>query len=282
MEHGSVQGKKREYNLLTLANHKITDKQKSEVYGTDSQKLLPTDLGYATNDFLVKQFPEILNYDFTANEEANFDKIAEGKAKWVEKVDEFYHTFHPLIEKVPSGKVASRQLGNDPVSGLPVIAKITKLGPCVQLGDSDDEKPKFVSLKRGQSIYTITLNEALELFSNALPYSLGELNGEEIVIGEGKYGPYFRYKGQFVSIPKSIDPRAITMEQVKQLLEEKEQKQEPLRTFGDIQILNGRYGAYIKAPEGNFRLPKNVKVDSLTENDVKTLISASFPRKSKK
>ena len=282
VEHGSVQGKKREYNLLTLANHKITDKQKSEVYGTDSQKLLPTDLGYATNDFLVKQFPEILNYDFTANEEANFDKIAEGKAKWVETVDEFYHTFHPLIEKVPSGKVASRQLGNDPVSGLPVIAKITKLGPCVQLGDSDDEKPKFVSLKRGQSIYTITLNEALELFSNALPYSLGELNGEEIVIGEGKYGPYFRYKGQFVSIPKSIDPRAITMEQVKQLLAEKEQKQEPLRTFGDIQILNGRYGAYIKAPEGNFRLPKNVKVDSLTENDVKTLISASFPRKSKK
>ena len=282
VERGSVTGQKREYNLLVLNNHKITDKQKLELYGADTQKLLPTDLGFATNDFLVKQFPEILSYDFTATEEANFDKVAEGKANWVETVDNFYHAFHPMIEKVPSGKVASRMLGTDPATGLPVLAKITKLGPCVQLGDADDEKPKFASLQRGQSIYTITLEQALELFHNALPYTLGQLDGEDIVIGEGKYGPYFRHKGQFVSIPKSIDPHNITMEQVQQLLAEQEQKQEPIRTFGDIQILHGRYGAYIKAPEGNFRIPKSVKVETLTENDVKKMILTPFPRKSKK
>ena len=282
VERGSVAGKKHEYNLLTLHNHKITDKQKTELYGADTQKLLPTDLGFATNDFLVKQFPEILSYDFTATEEANFDKVAEGKANWVEKVDDFYHAFHPLIEKVPAGKVAHRLLGTDPVTGLPVLAKITKLGPCVQLGDADDEKPKFVSLQRGQSIYTITLEEALDLFHNALPYTLGQLDGQDIVIGEGKYGPYFRYKGQFVSIPKSIDPHTITMEEVQQLLADKEQKQEPILTFGNIQVLRGRYGAYIKTPEGNFRIPKSVKVETLTENDVKKMILTPFPRKSKK
>lgn len=274
VEHCSIAGKKREYNLLTLRNHKITDKQKNELYGADSQKLRPTDLGCATNDFLVAQFPDILSYDFTATEEANFDKVAEGKSDWVKTVDHFYKAFHPLIEKVPSGKVASRQLGFDPVSGLPVIAKITRLGPCVQLGDSDDEKPKFASLKRGQSIYTISLAEALELFQNALPYTLGQLDGEDVVIGEGKFGPYCRYKGSFVSIPKSIDPRTITMEQVQQLLAEKEQKQEPLLSFGDIQVLQGRYGgAYIKTPQGNYRLPKNLKVETLTEEMVQKYIS---------
>ncbi len=279
---GNIPSSKREYNLLTLRNHTITDKQKSELFGGDAQKLIPTDLGIATNDFLVKQFPEILSYDFTATEEANFDKVAEGQANWVDTVDNFYHAFHPLIEKVPSGKVASRFLGNDPKTGLPVLAKITKLGPCVQLGDSDEEKPKFASLQHGQSIYTITLEQALELFHNALPYTLGQLNGEDIVIGEGKYGPYVRYQGKFVSIPKSIDPHIITMEQVEKLLAENEHKQEPIRVFGDIQVLHGRYGAYIKAPTGNFRIPKSVKVETLTENDVKKLISTPFPRKSKK
>ena len=126
------------------------------------------------------------------------------------------------------------------------------------------------------------MQEALQLFQNALPYTLGELNGKEVVIGEGKFGPYFRYNGNFVSIPKSIDPHSITMEQVQQLLSDKEQEQEPLRTFGDIQILQGRYGAYIKTKNGNFRIPRSVKVETLTENDVKKLISAPFPRKSKK
>ncbi|MBR0295972.1 MAG: type I DNA topoisomerase [Paludibacteraceae bacterium] len=274
---GNITGKKREYNLLTLHNRKIADRQKNEIYGADSQKLLPTDLGCMTNDFLVDYFPEILSYDFTATEEANFDRIAEGNANWVETVDNFYHAFHPLIEKVPSGKVASRLLGHDPKTGEPVLAKITKLGPCVQLGDSDDEKPKFVSLLPGQSIYTITLKEALALFDNALPYTLGQLDGQDIVIGEGKFGPYFRYGKEFISIPKSIDPRAITMEQVKQLLAEKSQKQEPIQVFGNIQVLHGRFGAYIKTPGGNYRIPKSIKPEQMTENDVKQLIAKAQP-----
>ena len=293
VERGNIAGKKREYNLLTLKNGKITDKQKQEIYGADLQKLLPTDLGRMTNDFLVKQFPEILSYDFTATEEANFDKIAAGETNWVNTVDTFYHKFHPLIEHVPSGKVASRLLGKDPVSGQPVLAKISKLGPCVQLGDSDNEKPQFASLKRGQSLYTITLNEALELFKNALPYTLCEHEGEEVVVGEGKYGPYLRYKGEFISIPKSIDPLAITEEVALKLIAEKQQQSDIIQVWGDVQVLNGRYGPYIKTPEGNVRIPKSVDAAKMTLEEAKSLIekassgdskpkNASFRRKNTK
>ena len=272
VERGNVQGKKREYNLLTLKGGKIADKQKQEVYGTDLQKLLPTDLGRMTNDFLVQQFPEILSYDFTATEEANFDKIATGEADWVKTVDSFYHTFHPMIESVPSGKVASRLVGTDPTTGEPVLAKITKLGPCIQLGDSDDEKPKFASLKRGQSIYTITLEEALSLFQNALPYTLCEIDGEEVVVSEGKYGPYIRFKGEFISIPKTLDPMTITEEDVRKLIDEKEKKQDPIRVWGDIQLLNGRYGAYLKTSEGNYRIPKGTDIDKMTKGEAQNII----------
>ena len=272
VERGNIAGMKREYNLLTLKNGKITDKQKQEMYGADLQKLLPTDLGRLANDFLVEQFPEILSYDFTATEEANFDKIAAGKADWVKTVDKFYKMFHPMIEHVPVGKVASRSLGTDPVSGQPVLAKITKLGPCVQLGDSDDEKPKFASLKRGQSLFTITLEEAMELFRTALPYTLCAHEGEPIVVGEGQYGPYLRYKGEFISIPKSIDPQAITEEEALRLIQEKAQKSEPIHVWGDIQVLDGRYGAYIKTPTGNFRIPKGTDVAAMTAEMAKEII----------
>jgi len=284
VERGSVLGKKREYNLLTLKNGKITDKQKQEMYGADLQKLLPTDLGRMANDFLVAQFPEILSYDFTATEEATFDKIADGEADWVQSVDTFYKMFHPMIEHVPGGHLPGRQLGIDPVSKQCVIAKITKLGPCVQLGDSDDEKPKFASLKRGQSIYSITLDEALELFEKALPYTLCEYEGEEVVVSEGPYGPYLRFKGEFISIPKSIDPLAITEEQAVKLIQDKDQKNEPIHVWGDIQVLNGRYGAYIKTPAGNFRIPKNVNVENLTAQEAAAIVDkgASVAPKPKK
>lgn len=293
VERGSVPGRKREYNLLTLKNGKISDRLKTEMYGADPQKLLPTDLGRITNDFLVEQFPTILSYDFTATEEANFDKIATGEANWVNTVDTFYHTFHPLTEKVPSGKLPGRKLGIDAASGEPVIAKITKLGPCIQIGDSDDEKPKFASLKRGQSLFTITLDEALDLFKHALPYTLCDINGEEVVVGEGKYGPYLRYKGEFISIPRSIDPMAITEEEALKLIAEKEQKQEPIHEWGDIQILEGRYGPYVKKGETNYRIPKNIDAAKMTEEDAKSIIekaslmqtkvqNATFRRKNKK
>jgi DNA topoisomerase-1 len=209
VEKGSVAGQKRDTAILTLKNGIVTEKQKSELYGAESQRFLPTDLGYITNDFLVAHFPSILSYDFTAHEEEQFDKIAVGRADWQETVDKFYKTFKPLLSSIPSGKVEGRLLGNDPATGEPVIAKISKLGPCVQIGDATNDKPRFASLKKGQSIYSITLSEALELFKNALPISLGEYEGNEVIIGEGKYGPYVHYDKLFISIPKGKDPLTV-------------------------------------------------------------------------
>ena len=277
VEHRNIEGVKRTYNILTLQNGKISDKKKSEIVGTDTGKLVPTDLGRITNDFLVEQFPAILSYDFTAHSEESFDAIAAGETDWTKTVDEFYQTFHPLIKQVPSGKMAARLIGNHPETGEPVLARITKNGPCVQLGDSETEKPQFVSLQKGQSIFTITLEEALDLFRTAFPYSLGEWEGKEIVVGEGKFGPYLRYGNDFISIPKQIDPHHIQMEQAIELIGKHNQQQLPLHTWGDVQVLNGRYGAYIKAPTGNYKIPRQVNVDTMTEEECRALIANSEP-----
>ena len=277
VERGNVEGVAREYNILTLKNGKIADKTKTENIGTETGRLLPTDLGRITNDFLVDQFPAILSYDFTAREEENFDAIAAGEAEWVKTVDNFYHTFHPLIQQVPSGKMAARELGVDPATGEPVFARISKNGPCVQMGNSDTEKPRFVSMPKGMSLFTITLEQALSLFQNALPLTLGEYQGQEVVIGEGKYGPYIRYNGSFTSLPKNTDPYSVTLEQVIQLLEQKQQQEEPIHVFGDIQVLNGRYGAYIKTPQGNYKLPRGVEATTLTAEACQEIIAKSEP-----
>jgi DNA topoisomerase-1 len=277
VERGNIEGAAREFNILTLKHGKIADKTKIENAGAESGRLLPTDLGRITNDFLVDQFPAILSYDFTAREEENFDAIAAGEAEWVKTVDNFYHTFHPLIEDVPSGKMAARELGVDPQSGEPIFARISKNGPCVQMGNSDTEKPRFVSMPKGMSLFTITLEQALELFQNALPLTLGSWNGNEVVIGEGKYGPYVRYNGSFTSLPKNTDPYTVTLEQAIQLLEQKHQQEEPIHVFGDIQVLNGRYGAYIKTPQGNYKLPRGVEASSLTAEACQDIIAKSEP-----
>ena len=277
VERGNVEGTTREYNILTLKQGKIADKTKTENVGAETGRLLPTDLGRITNDFLVDQFPAILSYDFTAREEENFDAIAAGEAEWVKTVDNFYHTFHPLIQQVPSGKMAARELGVDPATGEPVFARISKNGPCVQLGNSDTEKPRFVSMPKGMSLFTITLEQALSLFQNALPLTLGEYQGQEVVIGEGKYGPYIRYNGSFTSLPKNTDPYSVTLDQAIQLLEQKQQQEEPIHVFGDIQVLNGRYGAYIKTPQGNYKLPRGVEVASLTAEACQEIIAKSEP-----
>ena len=277
VERGNVEGTTREYNILTLKQGKIADKTKTENVGAETGRLLPTDLGRITNDFLVDQFPAILSYDFTAREEENFDAIAAGEAEWVKMVDNFYHTFHPLIQQVPSGKMAARELGVDPATGEPVFARISKNGPCVQLGNSDTEKPRFVSMPKGMSLFTITLEQALSLFQNALPLTLGEYQGQEVVIGEGKYGPYIRYNGSFTSLPKNTDPYSVTLDQAIQLLEQKQQQEEPIHVFGDIQVLNGRYGAYIKTPQGNYKLPRGVEVATLTAEACQEIIAKSEP-----
>ena len=277
VERTNVEGAAREYNMLTLKQGKITDKTKTENVGAETNRLLPTDLGRITNDFLVDQFPAILSYDFTAREEENFDAIAAGEAEWVKTVDNFYHTFHPLIQQVPSGKMAARELGVDPATGEPVFARISKNGPCVQLGNSDTEKPRFVSMPKGMSLFTITLEQALSLFQNALPLTLGEYQGQAVVIGEGKYGPYIRYNGSFTSLPKNTDPYSVTLEQAIGLLEQKQQQEEPIHVFGDIQVLNGRYGAYIKTSQGNYKLPRGVEATTLTAEACQEIIAKSEP-----
>ena len=283
VENGNIAGVKRPYACFVLKNGKISEKKKQEMVGAESHKLLPTDLGRAANSFLVEQFPEILSYDFTSNSEKQFDEVAEGNADWRETVDQFYQTFEPLIKKVPSGKIAARVLGTDPKTGLEVSAKIAKNGPCIQLGSTDsDEKPKFVSLPKGLSIYTITLPEALELFEHALPYTLGEIDGQEVIVGSAKYGPFIRIGSEFISIPKNIDPMTITMDEAKQLIAKKKQLAEPIHVFGDIQVLNGRFGAYIRKGEQNFKIPRTIKAEELTEAACKEIIANTDVSASKK
>ena len=279
VEKGSVAGQKRDTAILTLKNGMVTEKQKSELYGAESQRFLPTDLGYITNDFLVAHFPSILSYDFTAHEEEQFDKIAVGRADWQETVDKFYKTLQPLLSSIPSGKVEGRMLGNDPVSGEPVVAKISKIGPCVQIGDATNDKPRFASLKKGQSIYSITLSEALELFKNALPISLGEFEGKEVIVGEGKYGPYVHYDKLFISIPKGKDPLALKIDEAIALIREKQEATTPIHQWGEIQVLRSKYGAYIHTPEGNYRISKSTNAEAMTEADVRQIIAQSEPLK---
>ncbi len=275
VQRGNVPGKKRAYNTLILKNGVIAEKKQQENVGAESQRLLPTDLGRITNDFLVEQFPAILSYDFTAKEEQNFDKIAEGKADWTKVVDSFYKTFHPLISQVPSGKIAGRTLGIDPKTGEEVQVRITKNGPCVQIGNTDGEKPRFASLQKGQSIFTITLDEALQLFDQALPITLGDHNGDDVIVADGKYGPYVRIGKTFASLPKGTDPFSMTLESAVALVEQKQNAALPIHDWGEIKVLRGRYGAYIKQGETNYRIPKSTDVEHMTREDAIVLINAT-------
>ena len=279
VEKGSVAGQKRDISVLTLKNGMVIEKQKSEIYGAESQRFLPTDLGRITNDYLVAHFPQILSYDFTAHEEEQFDRIALGRTDWVKTVDEFYKTFKPLLSSIPSGKVEGRFVGNDPVSGQPIVAKISKIGPCVQMGDATQDKPKFASLKKGQSIFSITLNEALELFKNALPMNLGEYEGKDVVIGEGKYGAYVHYDNAFISIPNGVDPLTMKLEDAIALIEQKKRESTPIYEWGDVQVLHGRYGDYIHTKEGNYQIPKGRTAESLSEVEVREIIAKNEPIK---
>lgn len=264
---GSIPGKKREFNILTLKGGKISDRMKQETYGQDSMKFIPSDLGRITNDFLIDQFPNILSYDFTAKEEEKFDSIATGEANWTEVVDEFYRVFHPGVQAIPSGKVAGRKIGVDPATGETVWAKISKIGPCVQIGDMENGKPRFASLQKGQSLFTITLEEALDLFNIPKYNVVCQINGEDVISGNGRYGPYIRYQGAFISVPRDKASQPLTEELVRTLIANHQQSAKPIREFGDIAVMQGRYGAYIKTKEGNVRLPKSVDPSTITEQE---------------
>ncbi len=264
VEKGDKPGQERNYRTITLSGNEIAEESHSTVVGQERGKLLPTDTGIVVNDFLKENFPEIMDYNFTADIEKKFDEIAEGKIAWEGIVKEFYEDFEPQVEKSinthTEHKVGERLLGNDPATGAPVTVKIGRFGPVAQLGSTDiKQKPRFAQLAAGQKLETITLAEALELFR--LPRKLGMYEGEPITIGAGKYGPYIAHKGSYVSIPKGTDPMEITFEQAVIMMHRKhvEESERHLKTFSEdaeMEVLNGRYGPYIAYKGNNYRLPK--------------------------
>lgn len=267
VEKGDRQGTERQFITLTLSCGKINETTKTETVGSDKGKLIPTDTGIVVNDFLTKYFPNVLDYNFTANVEQRFDEIAEGNTGWHSEINGFYNVFHPEVTKASDmrleHKVGERTLGTDPVSGRRVSVKIGRFGPVVQIGDSsDEEKPQFASLAKDQSVFDITLEQALKLFD--LPRTLGEYESKDVVVGVGRFGPYVRHDGKFVSIPKDIQPTSISLEEAEELINAKRQAeaQKVVKIFDedpDMQILNGRYGVYIAYKKSNFKIPRTVE-----------------------
>ncbi|MBQ3070182.1 MAG: type I DNA topoisomerase [Tidjanibacter sp.] len=277
-------GVRRPYAQITLSKGKLTEKEHSEVVGKEKGKLAPTDIGMLVNDYLQEQFPGILDYNFTATVEKEFDLIAEGKEGWTEMIGEFYGDFHKTVEDALGAQIKQnntvRQLGVDPASGQPVSARIGRYGPMVQIGGEDGGKARFASLKKDQLIATITLEEALELF--VLPRALGAHKGEEVSVGIGKFGPYVRYGNKFVSMPKGDDPYTITLERASELIEQKEVKdksaKEPIKRFDgveDLVILSGIYGPYIQCAGKNYRIPKTKDPLTLTIEECRAIVAKS-------
>lgn len=289
VEKGNVEGEERTYNILTLKKGKIKDADKKEIWGADKNKMKPTDTGIVVNDFLVEYFPNIVDFNFTAEVEKDFDKIAEGKLQWTTSIDRFYKDFHPVVEETINmrmeQKAGERVLGEDPKTGRQLSVKIGRYGPLAQIGTSDeDEKPLFASLLKSQSIETITLEEALDLFK--LPRNLGEYNEKEMTVGVGRFGPYVRHNSKFVSIPKEFDPLDITAEQAIELIEAKAKRDREriIKTFEDepdIQVLNGRYGPYIAYKKSNYKIPKKQKPEELSLDDCRKIIEDTDKGKSK-
>ena len=268
VEKGDKKGEKRPYVILSQKPGKALSRTtKTEMVGNEKGKLLPTDTGIVVNDFLVKYFPNIVDYNFTASVEKEFDEIAEGKEQWQQMMREFYDDLKPEIDKVMNiqldHKVGERVLGTDPKSGREVSVKIGRFGPIVQIGNAnDEEKPRFAQLNKGQSIHQITLEEALDLFK--LPRVLGEYKGAEVKVGTGRFGPYIQVNKEYVSIPKEDDPMTITLEEAVVLIDKKHQQDasKHLKTFEEepeMEIMNGRYGPYIVYKGKNYRLPKTIK-----------------------
>jgi DNA topoisomerase-1 len=281
VEKGDRQAEKRDFNLLKLKGDKISDTIKSENTGAEKSKLFPTDIGIVVTDFLTEYFPDILNYNFTADVEKEFDHIADGKINWTKSIDKFYKKFHPIVEdtlKNSERQVGERILGTDPASGRQLSVKIGKFGPLAQIGTSEEEeKPVFASLRKDQSIESITLEEALELFK--LPRQVGEYEGKVMTVAIGRFGPYIRHDNAFYSLPKTDDPMSVTTERAIEIMEEK-RNAEKNRTIsvlgenGEIQVLNGRYGAYFTFNKINYKIPKDTEASSLTFEKCQELIAA--------
>lgn len=256
----------RQLKNITLAKGKISEKTTTETITSEKGKLMPTDIGVVVNDFLTQYFPNILDYNFTAKVEQDFDAIAQGKQEWTDSIRSFYNIFHPSVDKALNmrleHKVGERVLGTDPATGKQVSVKIGKYGPVVQLGETDsDQKPQFASLLKDQSVATLTLEQALKLFE--FPRVIGSFEDSDISVAVGRFGPYIKHAGKFVSIPKTLTPETITAEQAIKLIEDKrvEDKNKIVKTFENddkLQVLNGRYGIYIAYNGANYKIPKTI------------------------
>lgn len=289
VEKRSSEGKETPYVVLTLdKNDRIKETRKSTFVGKDSGKLVPTDTGIIVTQFLTEAFPKVLDYNFTAEVEKKFDDIAEGHTEWREMIGAFYALFHEHVEEVnatkTTRKVGERKLGKDPKSGEPVFAKIGRFGPMIQIGEVTDDgpKPRFSSIPKEMSLETITLEEALKLF--ILPRDLGEKDGVTYQANNGRFGPYVRYgSNKFVSIPKDSSPFTVTLEEAVALAKAKEEAEakKVIKTFGEgaemVEVLNGRFGPYIKYDGGNYKIPKGTDAEKMGEDEVRALIANSEP-----
>ena len=288
---GDKEGTERKYDVITLKGGNITETTKTEITGAERNKLFPTDVGIVVTDFLDENFPEIMDYNFTADVEKQFDEVAEGKKEWTGLMHDFYENFEPQVEKTladKSGhKAGERQLGIDPQSGRPVFVKIGRYGPMVQIGQAGDkEKPVFATMKKGQSTETLTLEEALELFK--LPRTLGEFEDKEVSVGAGRFGPYIKHDGKYVSLPKDEDPLKVSLEKAVELILAKREAEAKrfIKSFEEdpeMEILNGPYGPYISYKKKNYRLPKDKKESAagLTFDECMKIINAETEKPKK-
>lgn len=290
VEKSNLEGTPRTFTTLTLEKGKVTKSDTTSTVGADKGKLMPTDIGIVVNDFLTDNFPNVLNYNFTADLEERFDLVAEGKAQWKKEIRGFYDVFHPEVERANDmrleHKVGERVLGTDPASGKPVSVKIGRFGPVVQIGEStDEEKPRFASLRKDQSVFDITLADALKLFE--LPRDLGSFEDETVTVAAGRFGPYIRHAGKFVSIPRTLSPLDITLDEAVDLIKAKREadSKKLVKTFDEdpeLQILNGRYGMYLSYKKNNYKLPKTVEDPAaLTREECLAIIESqeSKPRR---
>ena len=281
-----IEGSKRECDMLRLENGDIREQKITEVYGSEKSKLVPTDIGMVVNDFLIEYFPDIMNYNFTAQVEKEFDDIAEGDKQWKSVISAFYEKFSPAVNNAMTlkneHKVGERILGSDPISGKPVSVKIGRYGPIVQIGSAEDEdKPRFAQMKKGQTIETITLEEALELFR--LPRTLGEFEGSTVSVGTGRFGPYIRHDKFYVSLGGVADPLTITLDEAVSLILNKRdsESKKVLKTFpgnSEIEVMNGRYGAYIAYQGSNYKIPKSTDPTTLTEDECMDIIKRQIEK----
>ena len=280
----SKEGQKREYIQLTLQGEKISEKRLTETFGKEKNRLQPTDIGMVVNDYLESQFKAIMDYNFTANVEKEFDRISEGKITWKKMIDDFYEPFHKLVEEATATQTTKnnqvRILGTDPATGHTVKARIGRYGPMVEIEGAEGEKSRFASLKKGQLIESITLDEALALF--ALPRNLGQFVGEDLVVGIGKFGPYVRHGKSFTSLTRSDDPYTIGYDRAVELIHEQQARaaaaHTPIKSFEqepDLLVKNGRYGPYIAYKGKNYRIPKGSVPEELTLEDCMKIIQTA-------